>query len=59
MAALFSRIFHPVGRYLVLDDTVEGNRKCTREAVFVRERRASYPDSYDVYLYIRPAGEVR
>ena len=59
MAALFSRIFHPVGRYLVLDDTVEGNRKCTREAVFVRECRASYPDSYDVYLYIRPAGEVR
>lgn len=31
----------------------------TREAVFVRECRASYPGSYDVYLYIRPAGEVR
>ena len=59
VAALFSRIFHPVGRYLVLDDTVEGNWKCTREAVFVRECRASYPDSYDVYLYICFAGEVR
>ena len=33
--------------------------KCTRETVFVRERRASHPGSYDVYLYIRPAGEVR
>ncbi len=43
----------------VLDDTVEGNWKCTRETVFVRERRASHPGSYDVYLYIRPAGEVR
>ena len=52
-------LFHPVGRYLVLDDTVEGNWKCTRETVFVRERRASHPGSYDVYLYIRPAGEVR
>ena len=59
MDALFSRIFHPVGRYLVLDDTVEGNWKCTREAVFVRECRAAHPGSYDVYLYICFAGEVR
>ena len=44
---------------VVLDDTVEGNWKCACETVFVRECCTAYPDSYDVYLYICFAGEVR
>ena len=59
MDALFSRIFHPVSGYLVLDDTVEGNWECNREAISVCKCSITHSDGHDIYLYICFAGEVR